>query len=345
MHQQDRVLYHLTVLPPKLPACEAISQEMNILRAHFYGDVIYLNPNQGSPLPMPRLLFGFHQLKALHQRELTYALHHIYNADPFPYPVLRYLRRPVVYMIDSGIGLNKPDVRFFNSLAAVTVYDTRSQERLQRWGVRNVYRIQPGIDTERFTHTPQPLEGEVHLLVGSAPWTKAQFETKGVNALLAAVQQYKDLKLTFLWRGVLAQEMLSRVKRLGLEAQVKVINRQVDVNQELANVHASITLAAKPSLVKAYPHSLLDSLAAGKPVLVSQAIPMADYVTATKCGMVIDTVTPNDIIAAIKKLASCYSVTSAIAKEIGKKDFSLEKTVISFRNAYQAILSTKNHKE
>jgi len=50
------------------------------------------------------------------------------------------------------------------------------------------------------------------------------------------------------------------------------------VNKTLVSVHAAITLADREGIIKVYPHSLLDALAAGKPVLVSRAIPMADYV-------------------------------------------------------------------
>jgi hypothetical protein len=44
-------------------------------------------------------------------------------------------------------------------------------------------------------------------MVGSAPWTKGQFRTKGVEALLEAARQNPRLHLIFLWREVLAEEM------------------------------------------------------------------------------------------------------------------------------------------
>ena len=53
------LLYHLTVLPPKMPEAVAELQEINILRGHFGGDLCYINPNQHAPIYLPRLLFGF----------------------------------------------------------------------------------------------------------------------------------------------------------------------------------------------------------------------------------------------------------------------------------------------
>ncbi|MDY7079019.1 MAG: glycosyltransferase [Chloroflexota bacterium] len=331
------ILYHLTILPPRMPECEAISQEINALRGHFGGDLIYLNPNQYSPIYMPRVLFGFHKLRQLRTLEANRHIHHLYNPDPFPFPILRALRRPVVYSLTGGVE-RRPNVSFFVSLAAVTVADEGSLERLKSWGLDNAFLVRPGIDTSRFTCTPLPLRSEIRLMVGSAPWTQAQFGTKGIDALLTAAQRLPQLHLVFLWRGVLAKEMERRVRRMNLEKQVMVLNKQVDVNEVLAGVHASITLAAAPDIVKSYPHSLLDSLAAGKPVLVSRAIPMADYVERTGCGKVVGNVTPASILTAVESLAREYKDRQKSAQQVGQRDFSREGMITSFRKVYTRVL-------
>ena len=81
------ILYHLTILPPKMPECEAYSQEIHALREYFGGDLLYLNPNQFSPIYVPRILFGFHKLRLIRAREANHRVHHVYNPDPFPFPV------------------------------------------------------------------------------------------------------------------------------------------------------------------------------------------------------------------------------------------------------------------
>ena len=332
------VLYHLSTLPPKMPRAEALWQEISALRGRFGGDVVYVNPNQRFPLHIPRLLFGFHVLKDLRRREAGVHLHHFYNPDLFPFPYLRMLRRPVLYFVTCGVGGRRPNVAFFSSLAAVAVSDERSLKRLASWGLGNTGLLRPGIDTSRFTHTPLPLRSEIRLMVGSAPWTQGQFRTKGVDALLSAAQRAPHLKLVFLWRGVLAEEMERRVRRMGLDGQVTVLNEQVDVNQVLAGVHASVTLATAPGIVKSYPHSLLDSLAAGKPVLVSRAIPMSDYVEETGCGRVVEKVTPADILTATEALARGYESAQRVACKVGQQDFSQESMIVSFHRLYQRVL-------
>jgi glycosyltransferase involved in cell wall biosynthesis len=284
------------------------------------------------------LLFGFHLLNEIRTQEATVDLHHVYNPDPFAFPVLRFLKRPVVYSISGGVGEKRPNVRFFRSLAGVVVHDERSLKCLRALGMNNVFLVRAGIDTSRFTFSPLPLNAELSLMVGSAPWTREQFQTKGVDALLAVAKKNSYLRLVFLWRGVLAREMKRRVQQMELGDQVTVINHRVDVNAVLGGVHASIVLADTPGIVKAYPHSLLDSLAAGKPVLVSRAIPMADYVEGRGCGVVVDNVTPTGIQSAIGALVERYRKLQDAARDVGQRDFTSEQQLASFRAVYDHVL-------
>jgi len=341
-----KILYHLPILPPKIPQTDAVLQEITALRVHFGGDLVYVNPNQSCPLYIPRLLFGFHKLRQLQRREANLHLHHFYNPDPFPFPYLNRLRRPVIYSLTGGVTDRRPNLAFFSSMAAVVVSDERSLRWLKASGLENAVLVRPGIDTSRFSYAPLPLHAdklhpsEIRLMVGSAPWAKGQFRTKGVDALLMAAQRAPHLRLVFLWRGILADDMERRVRAMNLTKQVTVINKQVNVNEILAGVHASITLATTPGIVKSYPHSLLDSLATGKPVLVSQAIPMADYVRETGCGQVVDDVTPENILAAITALAANYDERQASAQQVGQRDFSQQAMIVSYQQVYERALES-----
>jgi len=330
------ILYHLTILPPAYPECEAISQEVSTLLRRFGGHLTYVNPNKGGLIYIPRLLFGFHRLRELCHLESAVRLHHLYNPDPFPFPYLLLLRRPVVYSLTGGV-IRRPNLSFLARMAAVTVMDEESLVRLRDWGLENAFLVQPGIDTARFTCHPLPLGPEIRLLVGSAPWTKRQFRTKGIAALVEAARKEPRLHLVFLWRGVLTKEIAQMVRAAGIEKRVTIFNEVVDVNQILAGVHASIVLATTPAIVKAYPHSLMESLAAGKPVLVSRAIPMARYVEKTGCGKVVEQVTASDILAVIESLVQEYGTLQKVAREVGKRDFGLESMITSFGKVYESI--------
>ena len=330
------VLYHLPFLPPRYAAWEAISQEVAALRRLIAGEVVYVNPNAALPLHIPRLLFGFHRLPMLWRRERAGVMHHFYNPDPFPFPYLRLLRRPVIYSLTGGVDRLRRG--YFSHMAAITVADEASWRRLREMGVERLFLVRPGIETARFTPRPKPLGTTFHLLVGSAPWSREQFRSKGVLALLEAARREPRLRLTFLWRGILAEEMARRVEAMGVASQVSVLDRLVDVDALLGEMHAAIVLAATPTIVKAYPHSLMEALAAGKPVLVSRAIPMAMTVERLGCGVVVEQLSAEAILEAVERLQRDYARYSRAALESGRPAFSQEAMLASFRAVYRSVL-------
>jgi 2-deoxystreptamine N-acetyl-D-glucosaminyltransferase/2-deoxystreptamine glucosyltransferase len=266
-------------------------------------------------------------------------LHHVYAPELYWLPLLWLLARPVVYTVTAGVGpaARMPSPAFLRRLAAIVVPSRLDLEALSERGLRNGHLIRPGIDVTRLAHVPPPPPPPFVLLSGSAPWTREQFRTKGVDALLEAARAIPDLRLVFLWRGVLLPELVARVRQLDLAARVEILSERIDVGQVLARVHAGVVLAERPGLVKAYPHSLLEALAAGRPVLVSDGSPMADNVRETGCGLVVPGLAAPDLIDAIRRLRQESDVHGARAREVGKRDFALEDFLAAHRRLYQSL--------
>jgi len=329
------ILYHLTIPRPARPMLDAVVQEAETLRTQFGGEIVYLNPARRPGSLYPERLYGLHRLLYLRRREATVRLHHVYNSHLFYFPYLRWLRRPIVYSVTAGLRQQRPaNIKRLGRLAAIVVSNERGRETLQSWGLKNARIIRPGIDASRFSPTPPPPGSGFTLLAGSAPWSEPQFRSKGVEALLAAAEARPDLRLVFLWRGLLFEEMQARIERRGLQARVEVINRRVDVNEVLARVHAAVVLATDATLVKSFPHSLLETLAAGRPVLVSRALPMADYVEQASCGQVVEAVSSEGVLKALARLEADYEAHRTAAIEVGRRDFSREAMVEAYGRLY-----------
>jgi len=337
-------LYHLMIPRPAQPALDAVVQEVESLRSRFGGQLLYLNPAHRPGSLYPERLYGFHRLPFLRRQEATVRLHHVYNSHPFFFPYLRWLGRPIVYSVTAGL---KPSLRHghlylkgLERLPAIVVSNERDRETLRGWGLKNVHLIRPGIDTSRFSPAPPPAGSGFTLLAGSAPWTEAQFRSKGVEALLAAAEARPDLRLVFLWRGLLFEAMQTQVAQRGLQARVEVINQRVDVNEVLARVHAAVVLASDATLVKAFPHSLLEALAAGRPVLVSRALPMADYVAQMGCGQEVEAVSAGGVLAALARLEANYEACRAAALRLGQRDFSRQALAEAYGRLYASVGAT-----
>jgi glycosyltransferase involved in cell wall biosynthesis len=263
----------------------------------------------------------------------------LFNPDPFSFNVLRFLRRPVVYTVVAGVhSVKQAEAQQLARQVHTLVVPTEAAlARLQGWGIRNVVVVRPGIDASRLSYKPPLSDSPPTLLMASAPWTRDQFATKGIDTLLELARRMPELKLVFLWRGMLVEEMNSRVRSAGLDQRVEVLNERVDVDAVLARVHAAVVMTADGALVKAYPHSLMEALAAGRPVLVSRSIPMAQYVEQMGCGVVVERLDLSSVRNALEALMEDYQTFQQRALSVGVGGFTLERLLTAYGRIYEGV--------
>lgn len=334
------VLFHVTMPDGPLAALDAVMQDIQILQKQRPGSQInHLYPGTQPGTRWPRRWWGLHQLIGLRRAEQHVQLHHIFNPDPFPFAVLRWLKKPIVYTAVTGVGQTTKSVAqtVAEQVHTLVVPTQADQQQLAQWGIKNTAVIGSGIDTQKFSYIRPPAEAPFTLLMGSAPWTEAQFRSKGVEALLSAAQKRPNLHLIFLWRGLLFDQIQQRVQAAGLTNRIAILNEQMDVNQVLAQAHAAVVLAKSQTLVKAFPHSLLESLVAGKPVLVSQPLALAQYVQENECGVVVTGVSTDEFLAALDQLIANYDHYQQNAQRVGPRDFSLDQFVQAHLTLYDSV--------
>lgn len=332
------ICFHLTAPPPALKGTDAIFQDVELLRAHFGGQIVQLYPLRRPTRWLPKFLYGQHMRHHMLKLDREADAHQVHFAFFHFFPVLRRLSKPIIYVVTAGLqGQADPSPQDLARVRCFVISNERDRGALQRWGVENYVLIRPGIDTSRFTYTPPAGKWPFTLCVGSAPWTRGQFQSKGIDHILWALREISDLRAVFLWRGNLERELRRRIRRFGVEAQTEIINRTVNVNDVLARCHAAVVLAATARLVKAYPHSLLESLAAGKPVLISETIPMADYVREKECGVVVPAHAPLEFAHALRHLMEDYNRYLSNARHWGALDFSQDEFLRRFGELYQSL--------
>ena len=333
------VLYHLTTPPPVIPGTDAVLQEAELLRSRFGGEIVFLLPSSRPRASFPRPFYGLHRLASIRRLEGGVELHHIYNSELYFFPVLRFLRKPLVYTVVSGFDASPqlPSVDRLQRMHKIVVQSGRDLSVLKERGLTNVCMIRPGIDVSRFRDTPLPPGRDFVLLAGSAPWTREQFRSKGVDALLKVAREVPSLRLIFLWRGLLLRELQKRIDAFQLRDRVEILSEWVDVSAVLARSHAAVVLADWTRLVKAYPHSLLESLACGRPVLVTEHVPMAEYVRETDCGQVVGGVDESELGGAIERLRKDYDRFRANALRVGHRDFRQDDLLTAYQTVYGSI--------
>jgi glycosyltransferase involved in cell wall biosynthesis len=133
----------------------------------------------------------------------------------------------------------------------------------------------------------------------------------------------------------MTEELQKRI-RPAFASRIEVVDRQCDVNTLLGGVCAAAVLAGTPGLVKSFPHSLIESLAAGKPVMVSRSIPMAEYVIREQCGVVVPSLEAGAFLEALQDLRENYRRYQSNALRVGRRDFSLEKFLGLYETLYRS---------
>ena len=331
------ILYLTPSGKPPVPGTDGLCTEIGYLYRSFGGEYKSLSPSRTPPRLLPVRLYGMRHAAALKKFSRDNGIIHVF----FPYLVDFYLLRnlpgPVVYTITSGVErdiLPRSAPRY-----TLVVSSDREAGLLHQQGYRDVRIIRPGIDLTRIAPAPPPEGGrEFVILAGSAPWVPDQFRTKGFDLLLEILQRIPKVKLVCLWRGALYREWEEKVRDAGLSDRVEIIRERTDVSRVLARSHCAAVLASTPDLVKSYPNSLMEALAAGRPVLTSRAIPMSGYVEETGCGRVVDTLTAEELVPALEAIMEHYETYRSAAEKSGRRDLDATRMVREYGDLYGELL-------
>lgn len=332
-----RPVIHVAAPPPRLAHTDAMWQEAQSMAEQFRGEVLSVYPGTTPSRWLPRPLYGWGQLNRLRAADQAGHVHHLYFALPYAFPYLRRLRQPVVFSVMAGVS-GGPVPAWMHRRTVWVVSNERDRARLAAQGGLHIHVVRPGLNLQHLSATPPPPSGPFTLLYASAPWTKAQFASKGFDLLFAWLGQHTEARLILLWRGLHVKLLQQKLARGGLRDRVEVINQQCDIQPLLARCHAVVLLARQAKLVKAWPHSLLEGLAAGRPVVVNEAVAMADYVRAGQLGSVMTGWSATALADALAEVqADGYSAASAERRRQSiARDFRPEQMWSGYAAAYQA---------
>ncbi len=337
-----KIAYHFMIpRPPRLELDGAV-QEALWLRERFDGSISFLYPLARFSRWVPATLCGLGSFGRLRDLNRTVDLHHLFAPGLPNYPFLgTALTKPCVCTVQTSQGgADLPGTATIRpKVARLAVSDPRDADPVRgSTGIPTSW-IPPGLDTRKFRRTPPPELDRFNLLVGSAPWTQRQFTTKGVDQLLAAARQLPALRLVFLWRGVLRSQLAERIGRAGLADRTEVITEGTDVSSLLERVHAVAVLASSAKLIKAYPHSALEALAAGRPVLTSSPLALGDLVGRLGAGVVLDSLSEGVVLAGLRAFMEDYARLAKGAMTSDLSEFSRDGFLDAYGRLYSEALA------
>ena len=145
-----------------------------------------------------------------------------------------------------------------------------------------------------------------------------------------------------LWRKKGYKTLKKEIEKRKL-TNVEVINKIVKDPKEIYS-RASCTIIPftnRSTSNKLIPLSALESLASGKPILISTKVGIKDIIFNEKSGIVF-TPTKDELIKAIKEIKDKYELYQKNARLTAEKHFSKETFIKEYKKIYDEIISKYN---
>ena len=336
----DLKIHYMHASPsPQFEGSDALYNELSQISSNYTSKITSLYPFKRPTEWLPPKLYGLHIMKTLRQADQQFDLHHVFASSLTKMPVLRILKKPIIYSVVGGIPSSTArKYSGFDYLSSIVLSNPVDLETLKNCGLGNINLIETAINMkERISLMENSTP--FRLILASSPWTKKQFTTKGILTILKFLKKVPDIHLILLWRNVLTNEMKSLIKEYHLDERITFVNERVDVSKYFANAHASLLLSSDRLNVKAYPHSLLESIFFYRPVLVSKLIPISQVIERYQCGVCIDEMNVSSLQEAVITLRKQYDKFVYGTQNFPSSYFCTSSMKQNFHDLYHRIAS------
>jgi len=164
---------------------------------------------------------------------------------------------------------------------------------------------------------------------------------KGIRFLVEAarhvVDRHRAVRFTVFGDGPERRTLEAQAARLGLGDRLRFAGMATDVVSDLG----SCDLFVLPSLWEGMPISLLEAMAAGRPVIATAVSGSSELVIDGETGMLVPPADPRALAAAIDALLRDRAAASAMAaagRERVRENFSIDRMVGATAEIYRELL-------
>lgn len=332
------------------PAYEAISKEVQLLARHFATDnsvrIHDLHLDGILKMKWNQKIISYHfllyPLMVIYTKYLSSKndINHIYTSlGDLPYlNVINKNQTILTAAASCSIDKVKRRLPLLKKLKTIVVETEFHKKQLEQHGIQpeKIKLIYPPVDVSAFSY--KAASGNFKILYASCPTRKEDFEKRGINLILNFANRRKSVEITLAWRGGALRDIKALLQRKNWR-NITLNNSIVqDMNEEYAQVHATIIPYTQfDDFLKLIPNSALESLAAGKPLIVSTKTELAQMVQKYKCGVVFE---PNalSLHQAVSKLEKNYFYYQRHCRELAEKLFSKDHFLQQYAQIYRQIL-------
>ena len=341
-HVHPRVTYWTGTWDPQR---EAISKEVETLRrlqnppasvvAFSPGNRSAFGPHDGVWRLSGRRWLSFRALAALVEPrgDVTHAFGHVDGWHQF-----RSLgRRPFVFtVVIPGQPFELP------MYDRVSLFAAESEPLAASLGAAGIASdririIYPGVDLDEFRPAPMPSSMPFRILFASSPADPSEFDARGLSLLIELARRHRDIEVVVLWREWGAvDESRRRLAALGPPDNFKVERRGA---RSMADVYAGVHATAcffREGFGKSCPNSIVESLACGRPALLTDTCGIAGLVAHRGAGIAV----PRSIDAisdGLECLRAGFERHSQAARRLAEDCFGAERFVRDYLDVYKGL--------
>lgn len=292
------------------------------------------------------------QIEECIQEDGIQLLHtHGYKADLYGYVAARRSGKPIVATCHNWLGgtaalgiynrLDRMALKRFHGLAAVS--DSVAQ-RLLASGVpaRKIRTIANGIDVQTFERArPSPtLNFDCSKVIGMVARLDLQ---KGFEYLLRAARElrgeFPGLKVVIMGEGPDRREIEDMIRRLGLQSNVILAGQRSD----MPAIYAAMDVFVLPSLNEGLPMTILEAMAASKPVIATRVGAIPKVIQDGETGLLVDPADSDGLRNALARLLADSDLCSrlgAAGHDWVSRNYTSEAMALKYRQMYDDVLGT-----
>lgn len=329
-----------------MPQWEAVSKEIASLRTEMAGTIkdslISLNTKERSfsfagrekRIPLPHGLPFYPLVKPYASR---FDVNHLFAsaAERFLTPLLARRNGVLTIAKDSptlqGFERNRDA---FRRMRAIVVQGDRDREILRQMGVKDevVWLIRPGIPLASYREA----QGPFTILFASSPTSRTDFLSRGIFLIVRVAALLPELRFLLVWRNRHLKKLERIVANAGV-SNIEIVNGVVDDMGALYDrVHAAVLPALEHRSFIPCPRSGLESLAHGKPLLVSNLVSISKSVVESGAGVTFEP-TVMGLKAAIAQLQAEYPAYQGNTQRHVAENFSPSTHLELYRRLYQGL--------
>lgn len=329
------------------PEMEAIAAEVALLRRRFPASAAWgishrhwamLSLKRGVCLH-PRLHLLFRAITRL--LEPAFQLNHIMGSLGDWFYLRGARQRPTVLTV---AALSPPvEEALLRRVDRFVVEHPGGEEALVRAGIdhQNIRLIFPPVDLVRFLPSLAPA-GPFTVLFASSPDKKSWLEARGLPQLLDAAALRPRMRFRLLWRPWGDAE--SSVRRWIAQRGLDNIDLVVGVNRDMAaqyrQAHVTIAPFLDPQRCKPAPNSLIESLACGRPVLLTEAVGLASVIHEGGGGWIASP-SAEALAEGLDRLQAEWDTYSRAARALAERWFNADSFLEAYAQLYEEVLASR----